>query len=283
MTMAVFGALLAIGACILAAPAISQADPITITSVSVTVGDTTFCNVGGGCNAANQIWNLGPSGVTLNGGQSLILTQNSGTPSGSTFNFDSSEGHAGPPPAPCNAGAPCTTTLSINGSPVNLNGAGANVLANNNGDPGGSEHNEAANWQSASSTLIGGFGSLFFGYADNIHTNACADSGDNNCLPNNGSSGTAGLWNGTGGSTAATVFIGQGASGVVSPPVTQGGANHCSTTVPSNLCFDGGAILIFNTQTTVPEPSTVLLVATMLVGFMAWGLHRRRKTLSLPA
>lgn len=268
---------LALGLPLLALPSVAHADPITISSLSVTVGDTTWCDTTSSCS--NKLWDLG-GGVTLNAGESLVLTSTGVTP----FNFDTSEGKAGG----CNdgAGRHCATTLAVNGGAVTLDGAGKDVLANGNVDDGSGSHNEAANWALASSTGVGtgGFGSVYFGYADNIHSDACADSPDNNCVPNNGNSGIAGIWNGTAGSSTATKFIGTGETGVGTGIAQNNDGNHCSTTQASTLCFDAGAILIYNTQlTTVPEPSTVLLVATMLVGLTAWGLRRNRKPLSIAA
>ena len=271
---------LLIGLSLFAVPSISRADTITITKVCVTIGSatagsTTWGNVGGGCgtDTAHEIWNLGavadgnsttPNSVTLLAGQSLILTQTNG------FNFDTSESHTNN--APCSPGAPCTTTLTVNAL-MDINGAtGKDILANNNLDNGGTFHNEAANWsQVGVAPNTAGFGSVFFGYADNIHTQDCADSG--NCLPDSGSTPPANLWQGN-----ATYFIGAGTSGIVSPSVPQGGANHCSTTVSSDTCFDAGAIMIFNTQTAVPEPSSILLVGTVMMGLAAWGLKRARRT-----
>ena len=264
-------AVLALGVAMIASPSISQADPITITSITVSVGGQTWCNVGGSCAADHQLWNLGPGGTTLNAGESLILTQT--TPTTPGYNFDTSDANS----PGCGSPNPCATSLAINGTAVTLDGSGKDVLVNGNADPGTTTHNEATNWTSASSTLVGGFGSVYFGYADNLHTDACADASDNNCLPNSGSTGPANLW-----SNNATKFIGGGTSGV-GFGVAQGGANHCSTSVASTDCFDAGAILIYNTQTAVPEPSTVLLVATMVTGLAAWSVRRNRKAISLAA
>ena len=272
-SMVVMMAVLVLGTLIITNPSISQADPFTITSISVTVGSTTWCDTTSSCS--NKIWDLG-GGKTLNGGESLILTQTGPT----TYNFDTSEGNPGNTSCNSTDGA-CSTSLTINGNAVALGGTGTNILANNNQDPGGTVHNEAANWsQVGTAPNTNGFGSVYFGYADNIHSGDCADP--DNCLPNSGT-GVSNLWNGTqGGSAAATYFLGAGVSGT-GLGVAQGGTNHCSTSVVTTDCFDAGAILIYNTQTAVPEPSTVLLVATMVIGLAAWSVRRNRKAISLAA
>jgi hypothetical protein len=87
------------------------------------------------------------------------------------------------------AANPCPVTIAINGVTV-ANALGANPINNFNGEPVNppvATHNEAANWAQA---FNGGLNSytLSLGYADNIHTDACADTTGtvaNNCLPDN--------------------------------------------------------------------------------------------------
>lgn len=239
-------AAMVIGAAMVA-PSTSEA--VVITSVTVQVDGTTWCNTGGGCPVANQIWNLG-AGVNLNPGQSLILTQNSGTPAGSTFNFDTSEGHPGPPPAPCNGGSPCATTITINGSVI---APGNNILANNNVDPGGDNHNEAADYGLYGSTSAF---DVFTGYADNIHLNACAD-GNGNCQPDPFAA------------SANDTFIGNGAP-TPAGFAPQTNPNHCGLAGP---CFDAGVVRIVATR--VPEPSSLLLLGVGIMSLAAWGRNRR--------
>jgi len=98
-------AALVIGGAALITPPASEA--VTIFSVSVTVGGTTWCSTNLACT--NPIWDLG-SGVNLaNAGDSLILTQTGGA---AGYNFDTSEGN----PGGCGIGAPaCATSITING------------------------------------------------------------------------------------------------------------------------------------------------------------------------
>jgi len=257
---------LAIGALLFAAPPPSHADPITISAVQVTVGAQTWCNTGNGaCDAAHQIWNLG-GGVTLNAGQTLVLSQTTPAAGQPNFDFDTTEGNA----AGClaSAGRPCATSIKFNGgaNTTLINGQDtASVLANGNLDTGGNAHNEAANWVMASaSKAILGQGTLFFGYADNLHTNACADgsAAPGQCFPN--SSALDVFFN-------ATRFIGNGVSGAGFP---QGGDFHCNTTNGSNTCWDAGAILVRNDQTPVPEPVTMFLGGTGLI-LLAFAARRR--------
>jgi len=241
-------AALIIGAAVMVTPSTSEA--VTITSVTVTVGGTTWCDTTGVC--ANKIWNLG-GGVNLaNPGDSLILTQTQTEPGFTGYTFVTSEGNL---PA-CGAGPACATSITINGA---LIGGGNNVLANNNLDPGGPTHNEASDYVAYGATTAF---SVFTGYADNIHTDPCAD-GNANCVPEP----FAG--------SATDTFIGGGTSGV-GVNVPQGGANHCSTSVASTDCFDAGVVRIIALDTPrVPEPSSLLLLGVGIMGLAAWGRSRR--------
>src|SRR5215470_11235872 len=102
---------------IFAVPSTSHA--LSVTSISVQVGNVTWCNTGGGC--ANQIWNV--AGVNPGNGQTAIFAQNQpGVTGQPAVNFDSSERggtiNTGSSPATGTACAPpnaCATTVLING------------------------------------------------------------------------------------------------------------------------------------------------------------------------
>jgi hypothetical protein len=240
------------------APAASEAVSVTITSVSVTVGGTTWCSTNLACT--NPIWDLG-SGVNLSAfGNSLILTQTGGA---AGYNFDTSEGN----PGGCGIGAPaCATSITINGV---LIGGGNNLLANGNADPGGNNHNEAANYAAYGATPAV---SVFTGYADNVHLDACADA-DHNCQPDPFAN------------SATDHLIGEGTDAPTGFVETN--PNHCSTTPGTNTCFNAGVIWIVNgavgERRAVPEPSTLLLLAVGIMGLAAWGRSsptRRHRTVA---
>src|SRR5215467_13522133 len=114
-----------------AAPSTSHA--LTVSSISVQVGNVTWCSTNVACN--NQIWNLGASGVTLGAGQTLVLTQNQLTAAGgTTANFDTSDrggvvntGTSPPSGFSCNASNLCTTTVILNGTTIALSGPNVNA------------------------------------------------------------------------------------------------------------------------------------------------------------
>jgi hypothetical protein len=261
-------AALVMGVLVFAAPSTSQA--VTITSVSVTVGGTTWCDTTGSC--ANQIWDLGGGVLLFPASNSLVLTQTGGS---AGFNFDTSEF--------CTAATPCaapTITIGWLGGPVGGETFSdtAKVLAgsfNNGPDPVTNEFNEATNWV-ASGTSGSGLFNLNLAYADNIHTDICGDinanSGagagattNNNCFPENPFSD-------------ATKFIGGGAHNNVFTDVSEF-PNHCTPATTDLTCFDAGVLQIHGLETPkIPEPSTLLLLGVGLIGLASYGRRHLKKS-----
>jgi len=273
--------LLLIAGVLAGAPSIGQADVIIST---VVVADTlqTYANTKPPDTTVNPTvpgptWNFTGGTITLKPGQSLVLTQNQANQGNSStdtglpgFNFDTSE---------ANKGTKATQyTVTVNGTDFVDNGgvsgaANGPLNANGQDQPASTSHNEAANWVKIGSGT--GY-DVYVGYADTLHTNACADNSDNNCLPFSGT-GVSNIWDGSGGSSAATFFLGKPTNipGYTTDPGT---TSHCTVgqTDPTKFdCWDAGAILIVNTE--VPEPSTVLLVGTLIVGLIAISLRRARQ------
>jgi len=272
------------GLSLLATPSISQADTFTVTEIIVTVGNTTFCGKAANVVDANacfgtsrDIWStgLGATGIGLTDGQSLVVTQTGGA---AGFNFDSSDNPGGS--TRCTAASNCATTLFINGGQVALGGGGQNILANNNNDvaandPASLTHNEAADW-----SQVGGVGpdsQVYFGYADNLHTDNCHDQSAGTGAPNNCLPSVVGGTDPTNRFADASFFIGGAASGAGLGVVMGTDGLHCnpSNTAQPLTCFDAGAIMIFNVSA-VPEPSSVILASTVLVGLAGMACRRRR-------
>jgi hypothetical protein len=249
---------LAIGVSLFAVPSIGRA--VTITSINVTDGQPGGTFTGG---IAGLTWVFNP--IILSPGQSLVLTQNqlnqSSGPSGLPgFNFDTSE-NTGP------GGAIKATkyTVLVNGVDSFLDSSGA-LNVNGNDFPSSHTNNEAANWVKIGG--VAGSYDLYVGYADTLHSDACLDGGD--CLPSY--SGNT-IWKGT-----ANFFYGN-ATNIPGYSKAGDAPAHCNVEELSSgswNCYDAGAILIV--ATTVPEPSSVLLVGTLIIGLTGWGLRRNRKT-----
>jgi len=196
---------------------------VTVESVKVTLSGThtaVYCDQQhlASCPAgAIGVWNLTNNGITLQPGQTLILTQTGATPANNFGNFDTSERVSlGPNLFSCTAADPCTVTIEINGVQVYSN-AGPNPLNFGNVDDGSLTTNEAAQWVLAATKPNY---TLQLGYADNEHTTTCPASG---CLPN---------------PFTATYFLGAGVAG---EPGTNCGNN----------CYDAGALRITALQAPV--------------------------------
>jgi hypothetical protein len=223
-------ACLAIFALALLVPVAANAQ-VTVFHVRVTESGNGFpavyCDTGTPCAGGIQVWNLG-SGVTLAGGQTLVLTQTGFIPNTTNGNFDTSERvrTSAPITAQCNAGTTCTVTIEIDtgsGLTTVYTDAAGDELDNFNADPGDPTHQEQKPWSAA--VFSAANYTLKLGYADNAH--GCTV----NCFPN--------PFDGSGGTTAATVFKGAGT-----------GPNGLCV---SNNCYDGGALLITGiTVTTGP-------------------------------
>src|SRR5262245_30975957 len=85
--------ILSVGIILFGVPIQSAANPITINNVSVNIGGTTFSSTAGPFGGVN--WPFPMPGVTLNDGQTLVLTQNISGPPNATnnmgYNFDTSD------------------------------------------------------------------------------------------------------------------------------------------------------------------------------------------------
>lgn len=223
---------------LLFAPFVAQAQ-VTVSQIRVTMSNSrktvVWCNTTvAGC--PNPIWNLGGP-VALAATQTLVITQ-TGLIAGVGGNFDTSDLATAAPPtlSVCSGTSPCTVQVELNiGSGLQTvygPSATGNPLNNVNSDPGGVAHEEAAQYvQAATAPSF----TLSFGYADNEHTDGCPATG---CFPS--------PFDGSGGTAAATKFVGAGVSNL----------GICSTN-----CYDAGVILI--TALTATPPPVLSCVLTL--------------------
>jgi hypothetical protein len=209
-------------------PAVAHAQ-VTVTSVKVTVsgpGSTAiYCSTSLHC-AANpndgniEVWDLGASGVTLAGGETLVLAQTALITALPGGNFDTSDRvrqpaqfATGPFELACTAATPCAVAVEINGTLVYTNAAGGVLAAFNN------DHSAPEGTQWAQVYAQANY-SLSLGYADNEHGVSF--------FP-------------TPFATGATRFIGAGTT----PPAPLTTLGTCSTN-----CYDSGALMITGIRTT---------------------------------
>lgn len=212
-------------------PSGSQAATTTIANVSVTIGGT----------PSSPVWT--PQALT--GGQTLVLTQNAATTSSAltaNYDFDISDSTC---PGGC---APAVVSFTADGVTYSMTDS-TQALTLKNGDPDNPSFNEGQTYTKLGTiTTVGGLNvTVYVGYADNAHTNACGSDASSLGLPGSSTCFPT-PFNGNYTTAAATFFQGIPQLLPATEPTDSSGHNSCSKTTAD--CWDAGVIAFSVAQST---------------------------------